>query len=85
MRLKKGSASNRSMASKQRAPEEEFSAIDKIEESVIDEEFEEMKGEIQRATKEAEELKAEMDRAKGETPSARKQKPFGDKLAVPVM
>ena len=46
MRLKKGSASNRSMASKQRAPEEEFSAIDKIEESVIDEEFEEMKGEI---------------------------------------
>ena len=47
MRLKNQSASNRSMASKQRAgPDEECSAIDKIEESVVDEEFEEMKGEI---------------------------------------
>jgi len=36
--------------------EELVSAIDKIDESVIDEEFEEMKGEIAKATLEAEKL-----------------------------
>ena len=64
MRLKKGSASNRSISSKIKNEENELvSAIDKIEESIADEEFEEMKTEIQRATKEAEELKEEMAKA----------------------
>ena len=49
------------MASKQQQPED-ISAIDRIEESVVDEEFEEMKGEIQRATREAEELKIELSK-----------------------
>jgi len=57
MRLKKGTASNRSMNSKAINNQEELvSAIDKIDESVIDEEFEEMKGEIAKATLEAEKL-----------------------------
>ena len=60
MRLKKGTSSNRSMNSKLQTQPEDISAIDRIEESVVDEEFEEMKGEIQRATREAEELKAEL-------------------------
>ena len=51
MRLRKGTSSNRSAASK--APTnlpEEVSAISKIEETEVDEEFEEMKEDIQRAT-----------------------------------
>ena len=46
MRLRKGTSSNRSMASKQLNQPEEVSAIEKIEESVIDEEFTEMQSEI---------------------------------------
>ena len=50
MRLRKGTSSNRSVASKALNQPEEVSAISKIEETEVDEEFEEMKEDIQRAT-----------------------------------
>ena len=46
MRLRKGTSSNRSVTSKALNQPEEVSAISKIEETEVDEEFEEMKEDI---------------------------------------
>ena len=72
MRLRKGTSSNRSVASKALNQQEEVSAISKIEETEVDEEFEEMKEDIQRATQEAEMLKQQM--AKTNSASSQKKK-----------
>ena len=68
------------MNSKLQTQPEDISAIDRIEESLVDEEFEEMKGEIQRATREAEELKAELAKQS----SAKKKNPIATNNESPM-